>query len=115
MAESKHVKEIRAFFKDHPLIEVIRVHSGKVKVRRGMMQLARPGTTDFVCCLHGGRFLGVEVKADAKSKRKNNDIDTLGSQTKFRERIEKLGGIVITVCSLLELQTWIHNYFDEAL
>lgn len=41
---------------------VTRVHSGKVKVRGGWMQLADPGTPDHVCCSPNGLTTWLETK-----------------------------------------------------
>lgn len=95
---SKACKDV---FKRFPGVKAIRVHSGSVKVKYGYMQLAEAGTSDFICCVEGGRFLGVETKKDDAIG--TTGIKTREAQRKFKEEVEALGGTVIQVSSAEQL------------
>jgi len=54
--------------------------------RRGKVSYGCKGSPDIIC-VHGGRFIGIEVK-DKKGKMSADQIE-------FRERLEHSGGIYI--------------------
>lgn len=115
MSESANVKAIKDYAKTQPhRLKIVRVHSGGKKITGGYMKLADPGTSDFLCCLRGGRFLAVEAKKDAKAAKKRDNKGTFEAQAKFREEILALGGCAITVCSVQEFAAWLDAYFDES-
>jgi len=73
---------------------VTRVHSGKVKVRGGWMQLAEEGTPDFHVGLSGGGSMWLEVKDD--------DGELSHAQKRWHERAKKGGHRVYVVRSVAE-------------
>jgi hypothetical protein len=62
---------------------VLRVNSGKVRVARGWMQLAPPGTPDIIGALKDGRFFAIEAKT-AKGKPEESQLD-------WRRRADRAG------------------------
>lgn len=72
---------------------VVRLQSGKVRVRGGWMQGNREGAPDRGVLVGGGRVCWLEVK-DQTAERL--------SQKKWRERAEKLGHVVAIVKSVGE-------------
>lgn len=102
-SESDVLKACAQVLSASPHVMAWRSHSGMVKIRGGFMHLAPKGTADFTGMLRGGRFIGIEVKRDVKSKKTNNAIDTLGAQKAWAERVTAMGGIAITVTSAQEL------------
>ena len=73
-------------------IIAFRVHSGRVKVKRGWMHLAPEGTPDIVAIVPPhGRFLGLEVKTDEGTER--------DGQLEFAKGARRHGAAVCTVRS----------------
>lgn len=70
---------------------VTRVHSGKVKVKGGWMQLADEGTPDFHVASPGGRSTWLEVKDDKGFLSE--------AQERWHERAKKEGHRVAVVRS----------------
>jgi hypothetical protein len=105
MSESDVIKVCREYLDAHPDVEVVRVHSGTAKRRGHIMRLAPAGTSDFICCIRGGRYMGVEAKRSEKAKKHDNGQGTLAAQSAFARRVRELGGVVLTVSSVDELKT----------
>lgn len=53
--------------------------------------MGRVGAPDFMICLPGGRFLGVETKAPGKRK------NTTANQKRELEWIKRVGGIAVVI------------------
>jgi len=75
---------------------VLRLNSGKVRVRGGFMQLCPPGTADLLLCLPNRLPIWMETKAVKKDHHKEQQA----AQGAFRDRVEALGHTCITVRSL---------------
>lgn len=103
-AEADNIRACGDYLDAHSDVERVRVHSGTAKRRGHFMRLAPAGTSDFLCCVRGGLFVGVEVKATEKDKRHDNGQGTLQAQSEFADRVRALGGIVLTVASVAELK-----------
>lgn len=74
---------------------IVRIHSGKVRVARGFMQLAAEGTPDRLVLLRGGRVIWIEVKFG-----KGGVLSA--KQLAWHARAAKMGHYVITVRSVRE-------------
>ena len=65
---------------------VLRMNSGKVKVRGGWMQLHEAGTADILCFPRG-----VPVWIETKAVKREGHKDQREAQDAFRLRVEALG------------------------
>jgi hypothetical protein len=62
----------------------------------------RKGWSDITACVRGGRFLGIEMKRPKRSR-------TSAEQLKFRETINKLGGVAVECRSVQEVHAAIER------
>lgn len=60
--------------------------------------MGRVGAPDFMICLPGGRFLGVETKAPGKRK------NTTANQKREIEWINRVGGLAVVIDSADQLK-----------
>jgi len=117
MSETKLSRAIQDALTLDPDVLVVRVHSGKVKVKGGWMQLAEEGTSDLLCCVKRvttrtirgtfsdgvltyveGRFCALEVKTPDGTTSKAREA----KQGEFLERVRGLGGFGARVRSVDE-------------
>lgn len=75
MKEGDLVKEIISHYKNRDNIKLFRVHSGKVQIRGGYMQLAPAGTPD-ICGYKGNTFIAIECKTKEKASKLNSEQES---------------------------------------
>jgi Holliday junction resolvase len=88
MKEGDLVKAIISHYKNRDNIKLFRVHSGKVQIKGGFMQLAPAGTPDLVG-YKGGSFIGIECKTTAKESKLSPE------QIEFRTHVYRSGAVYI--------------------
>jgi hypothetical protein len=76
---------------------VLRLNSGKVKVRGGWMQLCPEGTADIVCFPKGA-----PVWLETKAVKRDGHKAQREAQDAFRERVEQLGHKYVLVRTIEE-------------
>lgn len=97
MSETKISKKIREMIeKEFPQIAFDRMHCGKVRVKGGYMNLAKPGWADYIGFLPDGRFFSMEVKDPEGTTKKERAI----LQKANRDAINAAGGFAIQVESV---------------
>lgn len=72
MKEGDLVKEIIQHYKNRDNLKLFRVHSGKVRITGGFMQLAPAGTPD-ICGYKGASFIAIECKTTDKQSKLNTE------------------------------------------
>ena len=102
MSETKISKNIRKMIEaEFPEIFFDRMHCGKVKVRGGYMNLAKPGWPDYVGILPGGKFLGIEIKdPDGTTSKKRAEL-----QAEVGDKIKRMGGTYVQVTNVEDAKT----------
>lgn len=65
------------------------------KGRKHWVQNGKAGSPDFIVCLNGGKWLGIEVKGDGKQTKEQIECE------KF---IKKLGGIYLLATSVKDVE-----------
>jgi hypothetical protein len=78
-------------------ILVLRMNSGKVKVRGGWMQLHEAGTADILC-FPRGRVVWLETK----HPHGHTNREQIDNQAAFKERVESIGHKYYRVTSIDE-------------
>ena len=83
---------------------VFRIQSGKVKVKRGWMQLAPEGSPDLgVIVPPGGVFLGLEVK-DAKGKLRDAQVTVANALCRAGAAVRTVRSVEDAVRAYLEVK-----------